>query len=88
MNMEEEAQDTPSPDLAARSDQEDDARREARLETRVAQAEAQIRALQDRMMEINAAQGSAKQRALWARVFLLAALLGAFFIMRSMQGGG
>lgn len=79
----------PSEAAPAPADTKDDVeRRHGRLEARLAQAEAQIYTLQERMMEINAAQGSAKQRALWSRVFLLLALLGAFFIMQYLKGKG
>ncbi len=66
----------------------DDERRQGRLEARLAQAEAQIRTLQERMMEVNAIQSSAKQRALWSRVLILIALLGAFFVMQYLKGAG
>ncbi len=60
---------------------------EARLETRLAQAEAQIETLKERTAELNGAVSRMKQSALWTRVFLLIAALGAFFFIRSFGGG-
>ncbi len=59
----------------------------ARLEARIAQAEAQLVALGDRVAELHAAAQAAKQRGLWLRVLLLLAALAAFFVIRSQKGG-
>gem|GEM_PF-2872379 len=58
-----------------------------RLETRLAAAETQIQANQERIMELTDAAYRQRQRALWSRVFLLGAMLAAFFVMRSLKGG-
>jgi len=60
---------------------------EARLEARLAQAEAQIETLQERIAELTDAYRQMKQGALWTRVFLLLAGLGAFFFIRFFSGG-
>ncbi len=85
---EESGPATAAADTTASEPNVDDERRHGRLEARLAQAEAQIRTLQERMMEINAIQSSAKQRALWSRVLILIALLGAFFVMQYLKGAG
>jgi hypothetical protein len=53
-----------------------------RLETRLSQAEAQIKALQEGVGELNAYARSARQRALYLRIGVLIALLAAFFFMQ------
>jgi len=60
---------------------------ESRLEARLAQAEAQIDTMRERVAELSAGQRQMKQSALWTRVFLLLAALGAFFFIRSFGGG-
>ncbi len=63
----------------------DDSRALLRLETRLAQAEAQIRALQDAMGEVHDLSRMQKQRALSVRLILLLLALGALFFMK-MRG--
>jgi hypothetical protein len=58
-----------------------------RLETRLARAEAQIHALQDSFSAVLQGQQRAKHRALMIRLVVLLIMLGAFFFMRSAQGG-
>ena len=60
---------------------------ETRLEARLAQAEAQIDAMRERVAELSAGYRQMKQAALWTRVFLLLAALGAYFFIRSFGGG-
>ncbi len=57
-----------------------------RLESRLAQAEAQIDTLKERVAELSQSTRAMKQSALWTRVFLLIAALGAFFFIRSYGG--
>lgn len=59
----------------------------SRLESRLAQAEAQIETMQERVAELTVGYRRMKQSALWTRVFLLLAALGAFFFIRSLGGG-
>lgn len=59
----------------------------SRLEARIAQNEAHILTLRERVAEFDGAARRAKQRALWIRVFILLATLVAFFVVRSMKGG-
>jgi hypothetical protein len=54
-----------------------------RLETRLARAEAQVRALQEGMAELHLAARASKQRALYLRIGILLALIGAFFFIRA-----
>lgn len=53
------------------------------LESRVARLEAEVRALSDRLGEIQMSERNRKQRALWIRLVLLALLLGGFFFLRA-----
>lgn len=53
-----------------------------RLETRLSQVEAQIKALQESVGELNTYARSARQRALYLRIGVLIALLAAFFFMQ------
>lgn len=60
----------------------------SRIEARTSTLEAQVLALQERVTEINGLLRAQRQRGLWLRVFLLLAALAAFFVIRSMKGGG
>lgn len=53
------------------------------LESRVARLETEVRALSDRIAEIQMGERNRKQRALWIRLVLLALLLGGFFFLRA-----
>lgn len=55
-----------------------------RLESKLAQAEAQIRTLQEGFTDLNEAVRRVKQQALYLRIGLLIALLGSFFYLRSL----
>ncbi|HSC89253.1 MAG TPA: hypothetical protein VLC09_18350 [Polyangiaceae bacterium] len=74
---------SPSPDELPATSEDSVERALARL----ARLEAQVRALQDKMSELDVVEGKRRQRSLVVRLALLAVLLGLFFVVRSMQGG-
>lgn len=59
-----------------------DGRALLRFEARLSQAEAQIRALQEGVSDLNLYARRAKQRALYLRIGLLVAIVAAFFLLQ------
>lgn len=69
-------------DLRGMTDSSD----ESRLEVRLAQVEAQVETLKERVFELTVLTSRMKQAALWTRVVLLVTALAAFFFVRSLGG--
>jgi hypothetical protein len=75
------------PSAEAPSDSETAADKVARFEARLSRAEAQLRALTERMTELTQVERAKKQRALVVRLVLLVVLIGIVFFIQSRKGG-